>query len=492
MPRLFGTDGIRGVANVDLKPTLAYALGRATAHQLAGKGGAIVVGQDTRRSGDMFVVGDHGRRDEPRRRRPRSPAASRRRPSRSSPAPATFAAGIMVSASHNPAEDNGLKVLDAAGLKLDDAIEDELEQLIWRTEELGSVAERRDRPGGRRPRRCSSATASTGWGSPAAIDGGGLRIVLDCANGSGGMVGPEILAATGATVEVIHNEPDGVNINVESGATAPASLAREVAARGADVGFALDGDADRLHRGRRGRPGRRRRPGAGHPRARPPRAGRPARGRARRVGLSQRRAAVGDRGGRRAGRPDAGRRQVHPRGDAGVSGAGLGGEKSGHVIVLEHTTSGDGIVTALEVLRVMTRTGRADRGSRRPDPAPAPAAARGQGPPQGPVGGRSGPPARDPRRRAAARRRRPGPRPAVRNGARAAGDGRGPGRRPRRRAGRRDRGARGRATKLTPLGADESPGTTGPGGSLPRERRRNGRACAESSATPGPARRGRS
>src|SRR5580765_7367690 len=138
MARLFGTDGIRGVANIELKPTLVYALGRATAHRLADRGGAIVVGQDTRRSGDMFVA-----------------AISAGATSLGTdvhvtgcvPTPALaflagtgeFAAGIMVSASHNPAEDNGLKVLDERGLKLDDDIEDELEALIWRSEELAGV-----------------------------------------------------------------------------------------------------------------------------------------------------------------------------------------------------------------------------------------------------------------------------------------------------------------------------------------------------------------
>ena len=138
MPRLFGTDGIRGIANVDLKPTIAYALGRATAHRLIGAGGALVVGQDTRRSCDMFVA-----------------AISAGATSMGVevhqvgvvPTPALaflagqgdFAAGIMVSASHNPADDNGLKVLDQRGLKLDDDIEDELEALIWRSEELGGV-----------------------------------------------------------------------------------------------------------------------------------------------------------------------------------------------------------------------------------------------------------------------------------------------------------------------------------------------------------------
>ena len=353
MPRLFGTDGIRGVANVDLKPTLAYALGRATAHQLAGRGGSIVVGQDTRRSGDMFVsaitsgatslgVDVHVAGCVP------TPALAFLAGS------GAFSAGIMVSASHNPAEDNGLKVLDRAGLKLDDAIEDELEQLIWRTEELGSV------PNSEIGRAILDPGLleryrSHRLGLARGIDGGGLRIVLDCANGSGGMTGPEILAATGASVEVIHNDPDGVNINVESGATAPASLAREVAARGADVGFALDGDADRC--------------------VAVDAAGRVVDGdqllgvlaldRLSRGVLPEGALVVSvlSNGGLQSAIEAAGGRVVRtPVGDKyildgmQVSGAGLGGEKSGHVIVLEHTTSGDGIVTALEILRVVTRT----------------------------------------------------------------------------------------------------------------------------------------
>ena len=116
MARLFGTDGIRGVANVDLKPTLAYALGRATAHRLTGVGGRLVLGQDTRRSGDMFVAAITAGAT--------SLGADVHRVG-TVPTPALaflaergFDAGIMVSASHNPAEDNGLKVLDRQGLKL--------------------------------------------------------------------------------------------------------------------------------------------------------------------------------------------------------------------------------------------------------------------------------------------------------------------------------------------------------------------------------------
>jgi phosphoglucosamine mutase len=348
--RLFGTDGIRGVANVDLKPTLAYGLGRAVAHRLAGRGGAIVVGQDTRRSGDMFVaaiaagatsmgVDVHSVGVVP------TPALA------FMAGHGPFAAGIMVSASHNPAADNGLKVLDRDGLKLDESVEDELERLIWRTEELpgapneelGRMIDATARLDDYRAHRLALA---------ASVDAKGLDLVLDAANGSGSAVGATILEATGARVEVIHADPDGVNINVRSGATAPASLAEAVVAAGADAGFALDGDADRLiavdATGRvvdgdqvlgilaLDRLSRDELPGGG-------------------LVVS-----VLSNGGLQAVVEAAGGQVVRtPVGDKyilegmQVSGAVLGGEKSGHVIILEHTTSGDGIVTALEVLRVM-------------------------------------------------------------------------------------------------------------------------------------------
>ena len=352
MPRLFGTDGIRGIANVDLRPTVAYALGRAVAHRLVGRGGAIVVGQDTRRSGDMFVaaitagatsmgVDVHVVGVVPT---PALAYLAGRGP---------FAAGIMVSASHNPAEDNGLKVLDGAGLKLDDGVEDELEQLIWRTEELAGA------PNAELGRRLDATSLLADYldhrlGLASAISASGLSLVLDGANGSGSFVGPVILAATGAMVQAIHAGPDGVNINVRSGATAPESLAEAVVAAGADAGFALDGDADRLIAVDAAgqvidgdqvlgilaldRLSRRELPGGG-------------------LVVS-----VLSNGGLQAVVEAAGGQVVRtPVGDKyilegmQVSGAVLGGEKSGHVIVLEHTTSGDGIVTALEILRVMAR-----------------------------------------------------------------------------------------------------------------------------------------
>jgi phosphoglucosamine mutase len=351
--RLFGTDGIRGVANVDLKPSIAFALGRATVHRLLSGGGSIVLGQDTRRSSDMFcsaiVAGATSMGADVYR-------------AGVLPTPALafiagsgqFKAGIMVSASHNPAADNGLKVLDERGLKLDDEIEDELEALIWKSDELQG-------PGNEglgvevvspelldlyRRQRIALASAIRSK----------LRVVLDCANGSAGVTAPEIIAATDASVTVLFNEPDGTNINLGCGATAPQALAERVKHLGADVGFALDGDGDRC------------------------------------VAVDERGEVVdGDRligalalDGLRRGILDGGTVVVSVLSNGGlaraiesaggnvlrtavgdkniadamlVSGAGLGGEKSGHVILRQHGTTGDGTVTALEVLALLARSG---------------------------------------------------------------------------------------------------------------------------------------
>jgi phosphoglucosamine mutase len=246
-------------------------------------------------------------------------------------------------------------VLDGRGLKLDDVLEDELEALIWRAEELEGPHN------AELGRAIDGAPLVDGYlrhrlGIAQAVRGD-VRVALDCAHGSGGMVAPEIIGAAARSVSVHFNEPDGTNINDGCGATAPAALAAIVRADGFDVGFALDGDADRcvavdergevvdgdqligviaLDRMERG--------------------ALPAEGTVvvsvlSNGGLA---AAVEQRGGRIVRTP-VGDKYIS---DAMlVSGAGLGGEKSGHVIVLEHTTSGDGIVTALEVLGVMHRSG---------------------------------------------------------------------------------------------------------------------------------------
>jgi phosphoglucosamine mutase len=354
MTRLFGTDGIRGAANVDLRPSLAFALGRATAHRIVGTGGSLIVGRDTRRSGDMFVAAIT------------AGAASMGADVHNVgivPTPALaylagtdhFAAGIMVSASHNPAEDNGLKVLDPGGLKLDDDLEDELEALVLRADELPGVAP------GAIGRAVDAAALLERYvahrsGLAQAVPASGLHVVLDTANGAAYGVGPAILRATGARVTVIHDAPDGDNINRGCGATEPASLAEAVRAHGADVGFALDGDADRC--------------------VAVDATGRLVDGDQVLGILALERLARGvldhgslvvsvlSNGGLQRAIEAAGGRLVRtPVGDKHilaamlVSGAGLGGEKSGHVIIREHTSSGDGIVTAMELLRVMIAAG---------------------------------------------------------------------------------------------------------------------------------------
>lgn len=354
MPRLFGTDGIRGVANVDLRATLAYDLGRATAARMLRPGGALLVGQDTRRSGDMLVaaiVAGATSMGVDVHRLGVCPTPALAHLSAVGP----FHAGIMVSASHNPARDNGLKVLDGDGLKIDEPLEDELEALLWRADELaGPGNDGLGREIDARSRLDAYADHRLGLASAVASD---LRLVLDCANGSGGVVAPRVLAATGAEVDVRFNEPDGVNINLGCGATAPEAAARIVADTGADAGFALDGDADRCvaidERGE---------VVDGDQLIGIIALDRLARG-ALDGGMCV--VSVLSNGGLEAAITSAGGRVARtPVGDKYilegmlVAGAGLGGEKSGHVIVREHTTSGDGLVTALEILGILSRSGR--------------------------------------------------------------------------------------------------------------------------------------
>jgi phosphoglucosamine mutase len=242
MGRLFGTDGIRGVANVDLTPNLAYDLGRALGHFVNGAGRSVVVGRDTRRSGEMLVsalsagltsvgtdVVDLGIVPTPCLAYVAETGE--------------HVAGVMVSASHNPPDDNGLKVV-SGGRKMDDEAEEQLEHLIFRAESL---------PG---PTNAGLGRVHHDPGAVAAyrehlvaIAGdlfAGLRVGVDAANGSVSEFGPELFRALGAVVTTIHCDPDGANINVGGGATDPAALADLVRTDGLDLGFAFDGDADRL------------------------------------------------------------------------------------------------------------------------------------------------------------------------------------------------------------------------------------------------------
>jgi phosphoglucosamine mutase len=266
-----------------------------------------------------------------------------------------FGAGVMVSASHNPAQDNGLKVVDATGVKLDEPLEDEIEGLMLHADELSGPAnetigrdlDARDRLNEYLAHRLALATRFD-------ID---AEVVLDCAHGSGGVVAPQILAATGANVTARFNDPDGININHDCGATHPEVVAAMVRECRADLGFALDGDADRcvaidehgnvvdgdqligiiaLDRLNRGTLGN---------------------------GLCV--VSVLSNGGLEDAIKRAGGQVARtPVGDKYildgmiVMNAALGGEKSGHIIVREHANAGDGIVTALEVLSIVAATGK--------------------------------------------------------------------------------------------------------------------------------------
>ena len=243
MTRLFGTDGIRGVANKDLTPDLVLALGRAAGEVLcSGDSRRVVVGRDTRLSGPMLegalVAGlcSAGADAVLIGIAPTPAVAHLTRVARA-------AAGAVISASHNPVEDNGIKFFDSEGVKLGGSTERAIEKAL---ESPSS-----DLPTG------SGVGSAEGWdeASDRYVDYllrsvtqplEGLRVVLDCAFGAAWRIGPRVFREAGAEVAVLHAEADGARINVDCGSTNMAELARSVRAEGADVGFAFDGDADRV------------------------------------------------------------------------------------------------------------------------------------------------------------------------------------------------------------------------------------------------------
>jgi phosphoglucosamine mutase len=242
MGRLFGTDGIRGVANVDLTPTLAYDLGRAVGHLLQANGRGVVIGQDTRRSGDMLVAAVSAGltsvgADAVQLGVVTTPCLAY------AATHGDYAAGIMVSASHNPADDNGLKVL-SGGRKIDDEVEEELERLLFQAESLHGMTN------GQIGRIRHETEPVAAYRASLVTHGGdalrGMRIAIDCANGSASVIAPELFRELGASVTVLSASPDGTNINLDSGSTQPQALAEAVRAGSLELGMAFDGDADRL------------------------------------------------------------------------------------------------------------------------------------------------------------------------------------------------------------------------------------------------------
>jgi phosphoglucosamine mutase len=354
MGRLFGTDGIRGVANVDLTPTLAHDLGRAVGHLLGGEHHRAVVGQDTRRSGDMLVAALSSGlasvgADAVELGVVTTPCLAY------VAATGDFDAGIMVSASHNPAADNGLKVI-SGGRKVDDEAEDELEHLIFQAESLARPA---NGDVGTIARDSSAVDAYRAHLREAAGDAfHGLRIAVDCANGSASVIAPELFRELGAEVTTLCAEPDGSNINDGCGSTQPEQLARTVKEQALDLGFAFDGDADRL--------------------IAVDECGAIVDGDVVMGVCALDRLAAGtlargllvvsvmSNGGLERAVSGAGGSVIRtPVGDRHVfeamerSGAMLGGEQSGHVIFRDRATTGDGLLTAIELTKTLRAAGGA-------------------------------------------------------------------------------------------------------------------------------------
>lgn len=245
MGRLFGTDGVRGVANSQLTPSLAFRLGQAGAYVLSKEHPhpRIVIGKDTRISGDMLeaaMISGICSVGADVLRVGVLPTPGIALLTRT----LEVSAGVVISASHNPVQDNGIKFFDATGYKLPDGIEDEIERIVVNKEkpwqipiggEVGRVIDIND--AGRRYMDFLKNTVGR-------LDG--IKVVLDCANGAAAYVGPIVLQEVGVEVIPICNTPDGVNINANCGSTHPEQLQRAVLKHGADLGLALDGDADRL------------------------------------------------------------------------------------------------------------------------------------------------------------------------------------------------------------------------------------------------------
>jgi phosphoglucosamine mutase len=351
--KYFGTDGIRGLANGGkLTPELAMKVGMAAGLTFVNGDhrNRVVIGKDTRRSGymlenaltagftavgmDVYLLGPM----------PTPAVAMLTRSLRAD-------LGVMISASHNPYDDNGIKLFRSDGYKLSDALEDDIERLID-SDMSGQLS--RGREIGRAHRDEAAQTRYIEYAKrtlPKNIDLSGLRVVVDCANGAAYKVAPTALWELGAEVFTIGDEPDGFNINDKVGSTAPDALRAKVKEVRADIGIALDGDADRViivdekgeivdgdqfmaviaeswhSRGElRGgglvatvmsNLGLERYLGG--------------------IGLSLERTQVGDRYVLEAMR---------------AKGFNIGGEQSGHIILSDFTTTGDGLIAALQLLAV--------------------------------------------------------------------------------------------------------------------------------------------
>lgn len=350
----FGTDGIRGVAGVELTPELALLVGKSVAAALLGAPGTrALLGRDTRKSGSMLgaaVAAGLASRGVEVRTLGVVPTGLVSFEVRRG----DYAVGFVISASHNPAEDNGIKVFGPDGAKLDEDFEQKIESLIddFRVDPLGGLSVGVIEP-------AKGAREAYGeWLASLVPEGlSGMRIAMDCAHGAAYEIAPSVFRQLGAEVLCIGDMPDGVNINSEGGATKPQSIQRLTQESRADLGISFDGDADRAvfsdSKGRLFNGDRMMAIWANHWR----REGRISSphvvgtvmsngGFAKHLnasGLTLHRAKVGDR---------------NVTGMMGDLGAQIGGEQSGHVIFPELGPTGDGLATALELVRVLKREGQ--------------------------------------------------------------------------------------------------------------------------------------
>ena len=249
MNKLFGTDGIRGIANeYPMTTEMALNVGRAIAYLSKRKGHTprIIIGKDTRLSGDMFEsaiasgICSMGVNVISVGVIPTPGIAFLTRDMRAD-------AGIVISASHNPSQDNGIKIFNSEGFKLSDEKENQIEELIFASnmgklhpipEELGKVSRLDDAIG-----RYVDFLKST---FPQEINPEGMKVVLDCGNGATYRVAPEVFTELGIEVTTLFNQPDGKNINLHCGSQHTEALTAEVLRLRADMGFAFDGDGDRV------------------------------------------------------------------------------------------------------------------------------------------------------------------------------------------------------------------------------------------------------
>src|SRR5687767_2108191 len=354
MPRkYFGTDGVRGrVGEHPMTVDFALRLASSAARVLAPEGGTVLVGKDTRLSGYMFEAALEA-----------GFAAAGVNVMLIGPLPTPGIAyltkrfecdfGVVISASHNLYDDNGIKFFDGDGAKLSDEIESRIEQhleeppLTSVSSKLGR-ATRVDKSRVRYQEFCMSTVPG--------LDLTGMKVVIDCANGAGYKVGPRILADLGAEIVPIGCSPNGRNINLNCGSTSPELLSMIVTGVGADVGIALDGDGDRL--------------------VMADAQGKILDGDHLLYVIARDRLAQGDLRGPVVGTVMSNLGLEHALAADGIPflrakvgdryvlamlkehGGVLGGETSGHLLCLDRTTTGDGLVSALQVLAAMRRSGR--------------------------------------------------------------------------------------------------------------------------------------